>query len=78
MSEFTRCGFRAVMCYNFERSLSPKDYFAEMRDVSGDSCPSEATIKRQYTNFRKRNFDLNDDSRSGRLATAVTEETDTP
>ncbi|KAF2880275.1 hypothetical protein ILUMI_25898 [Ignelater luminosus] len=74
MSEFTRRDFRGVMCYNFKRGLSAKDCFAGMKDVFGDSSPSEATIKRYYANFRRVDFDINDDSRSGRSATAVTEE----
>ncbi|KAF2903427.1 hypothetical protein ILUMI_02753 [Ignelater luminosus] len=74
MSEFPRRDFRAVMCYNFKRGLCAKDCFAEMKDVFGDSSPSQATIKRNYANFCRGDFDLNDDSRSGRVATAVTEE----
>ncbi|KAF2897882.1 hypothetical protein ILUMI_08293 [Ignelater luminosus] len=45
-----------------------------MKDVSGDSSPSDATIKRHYANFRRGDFDLNGDSRSGSPAPAVTEE----
>ncbi|KAF2888129.1 hypothetical protein ILUMI_18044 [Ignelater luminosus] len=58
MSEFTRRDFRAAMCYNFKRGLCAKECFAEMKDVFGN----------------RGDFDLNDDSRSGRAATAVTED----
>ena len=60
MSSWTKTEYRAIIRYNFLRSLSVNQCFEEMCPVLGKSCPHRTTIFRWYKQFQKGKFDFED------------------
>ncbi|XP_075984950.1 protein GVQW3-like [Anticarsia gemmatalis] len=70
----TKLEHRAVIKFLVKKGKSAKDIFEEMSTVYGESGPSSATVKRWTRLFQQGRETLEDDSRSGRPNTAVTDE----
>jgi len=74
MTTLTRRDFRAIILFNWKKGLTDSQCYEEMSTVFSDSSPSLRTIQRWYLNFKRGNFNLEDDERSGRPVSAVTQE----
>lgn len=74
MEYFTRRDVRAIKLYNFKRGLSPENCVEEMKNVFEDEAPSRSTVFRWYLQFQRGIYKLDDDVRTGRPSTAVSEE----
>ncbi|CAH1408195.1 unnamed protein product [Nezara viridula] len=74
MLSWSKVEYRMILRYNFARGLSIDQCFEEMVPVLGEDCPHRSTISRWYREFKRGNFQLEDAPRSGRPASAVTEE----
>ena len=72
--ELTREQTRLLIWYCFKRALSALAAHGELHTTLGDQAPSYATVTRWYREFHAGREDFQDDPRSGRPATAVTEE----
>jgi [histone H3]-lysine36 N-dimethyltransferase SETMAR len=66
--------FRAMIFYDFKKSLTPLQCFESLNSVFGDEAPSQRTVYEWYANFKRGRVELCDESREGRPATAVTPE----
>src|SRR5436190_13198683 len=66
--------FRAMIFYDFKKSLTPLQCFGSLNSVFGDEAPSQRTIYEWYADFKRGRVELCDESREGRPATAVTPE----
>ncbi|CAI9733412.1 Hypothetical predicted protein [Octopus vulgaris] len=65
---------RGVIKYLQKKGLAPKDIHADMVATLGNDAPALSTVQKWAAEFRKGRENLEDDSRSGRPATATTEE----
>lgn len=65
---------RAIIRYLGLKGLTPKEIFEDMAKTLGEDAPSYSTVKRWAADFRRGRENLEDDARSGRPATATTEE----
>ena len=74
MAPRTKTEYRAIIRYNFLRSLSVDQCFEEMSPVLGDIYPHRTTIFRWHKQFQRGKFDLEDDPHTGQPPTAVTSE----
>lgn len=72
--ELTREQTRLLIWYCFKRRLSALEAHGELDTTLGDQAPSYATVTRWYREFQAGREDFQDDPRSGRPPTAVTEE----
>lgn len=72
--ELTREQTRLLIWYCFKRKLPALSAHEELNTTLGDQGPSHATVTRWYREFRNGRVDFQDDPRSGRPPTAVTEE----
>lgn len=70
----TKLEYRAVIKFLTKKNKTPTEIFEEMSAVYGVSAPSFATVKRWTREFKHGRESLEDDPRSGRPNTAVTEE----
>ena len=68
---FNEKGFSS---HNWKIGLADSQCYDEMSSVFADFNPSLRTIQRWYLNFNRGNFNLEDDERSGRPVSAVTQE----
>ncbi|RVE43011.1 hypothetical protein evm_012323 [Chilo suppressalis] len=66
--------FRAMIFYDFKCGLKPDESFDRFRTAFMDEGPSNATINRWCSEFKRGRLTLGDEQRSGRPTTAVTEE----
>jgi [histone H3]-lysine36 N-dimethyltransferase SETMAR len=60
--------------YHWKRGLSPSDCKVKMDNALSTGAPHLATICRWYTEFKRGKTTFEDDPRSGRPSTAVTDE----
>ena len=74
MKNLNKRDFRAMMFYNNKRGLNFTECISEMFSVFGDQCPTKPTIYKWYKRFRLGYLCLDDEDRSGRPITAVTNE----
>ncbi|XP_067136330.1 protein GVQW3-like [Centruroides vittatus] len=65
---------RAVIKYLTKKGLTPFQIKADMDEVLGESAPSYTTVKKWTALFKSGRESVEDDPRSGRPSTAVTEE----
>ncbi|XP_023217468.1 putative uncharacterized protein FLJ37770 [Centruroides sculpturatus] len=65
---------RAVIKYLTKKGLTPSQIKADMDEVLGESAPSYTTVKKWTALFKYGRESVEDDPRSGRRSTAVTEE----
>lgn len=72
--ELNREHMRAILFYNWKRGLSASDCRIEMSGALGMDAPSKATICRWYNEFKRGKNSFEDDPRSGRPSTSVTDE----
>ncbi|XP_053411309.1 histone-lysine N-methyltransferase SETMAR-like [Nycticebus coucang] len=72
--ELGREHFRAMIFYDFKSGLNQTQSLERLHRAFGDLTPSRATIFRWFQEFRRGRTSLRDEERSGRPATAVTEE----
>lgn len=66
---------RAVIKYFVKKGMGPKEIFEDMSATLRDSAPSYATVKKWAALFKGGRENLEDDDRSGRPSTSVTEDT---
>ena len=72
--ELNRERIRLLIWYCFKRRLSAVEAHDELQAALADQAPSYATVTRCYRAFQAGNETFLDAPRSGRPATAVTEE----
>ena len=72
--ELNREHIRAILFYNWKRGLSASDCQIEMSGALAVDAPSKATIFRWYNEFKRGKNSCEDDPRSGRPSTSVTDE----
>lgn len=72
--ELTRESFRAIIFYNFRRGLSQGQCLAELISIFKSEAPSQTTIYRWYSEFRRGRASLGTVPSTGRPKTAVTPE----
>lgn len=72
--ELTRENFRAIIYHNFRRGLSQDEYRGELVSIYNLEAPSQTTIYRWYSEFRRGRASLSTVLSSGRPKTAVTPE----
>ncbi|XP_067123871.1 protein GVQW3-like [Centruroides vittatus] len=65
---------RAVIKYLTKKGLTPSQIKADMDEVLGESTPSYTIVKEWTALFKSGRESVEDDPRSGRPSTAVTEE----
>ena len=65
---------RGVIKYLQKKGLIPKDIHTDMVDTLGDDAPALSTVKKWAAEFKRGRESLEDDPRSGRPATATTQE----
>ena len=65
--------FRVMIFYDFKRGLGQAESLANLSAAFGDEAPSRATVFRWFAEF-KRGRSFEDEPRSGRPSTAVTED----
>ncbi|XP_045458441.1 protein GVQW3-like [Melitaea cinxia] len=70
----TKFEHRAVIKFLVKKGKTAKEIFEETSSVYGESGPSSATVKRWTRLFQQGRDTLEDDPRSGRPNTAVTDE----
>jgi transposase len=70
--DFEQKEFRSVIKYLFVKELSGKEIFADMVKTLGDQCPSYATIKNWFAEFKRGRSDVKDEHRSGRPISVTT------
>lgn len=58
--------FRHAMLYCFHRGLTASQTLNEMSSVYGDACVTHQTIRKWYRRFETRDFNVEDQPRSGR------------
>lgn len=63
-----------MIYYDHRRGLQPGESLANLQEAFGDQAPSRATVYRWYGEFRRERSSVEDEPRSGRLPTAVTDE----
>lgn len=73
-TRLTNLEHRAVIKFLTKSNKMAKDIFEEMSAVYGESGPSYSTVKRWSQLFRQGRESIEDDPRSGRPSTAVTDE----
>lgn len=66
--------FRAMMFLHYMQKKSPTESHQTLQEVFGDPCPSYATVKNWFAEFRRGRESLQDEHRSGRPPEAVTVE----
>lgn len=57
-----------------EKGVIPKDIHADMAATLGNGVPTLSTVQKWAAEFKRGRESLEDDPRSGRLATATTQE----
>lgn len=72
--DFDKIEHRAVIKFLTKENVSPKDITDRMAKIYGQDAPSYSTIKKWAALFRAGRISLDDDPRSGRPSTAITEE----
>ena len=65
---------RVVIKYLQKKGLTPKDIHADMAATLGDDAPALSTVQKWAAEFKRGRESLEDDPRSGRPATATTQE----
>lgn len=65
---------RGVIKYLQKKGLTPKDIHADMVATLGDDAPALSTVKKWAAEFKRGRESLEDDPRSGRPASASTQE----
>lgn len=65
---------RAVIKYLHKKGLTPKQIHEDMANTLGTSCPSYTMVKKWAGEFKRGRECIEDDIRSGRPATATTQE----
>ena len=65
---------RGVIKYLQKKGLTPKDIHADMAATLGDDASALSTVQKWATEFKRGRESLEDDPRSGRPATATTQE----
>ena len=65
---------RGIIKYLQKKGLAPKDIHADMVATLGDDAPALSTVKKWEAEFKKGRESLEDDPRSGRPASATTQE----
>lgn len=68
MTSLNKRDVRVIIYYNFKRGLSKQECFDEMCSVLGQEVPSVRTVERWYLQFKRGEFELDDDPRPGRPA----------
>jgi histone-lysine N-methyltransferase SETMAR len=68
----SRTQFRAVLLSDFKRGLTCKQSHENLVKAFGQEAPSLRTVERWFSSFSRKQWSLEDKSRSGRPATAVT------
>ena len=72
--ELTREHFRAMIFYDYKVGLTGEESFARLSQAFGDSTVSRATVFNWFREFRCGRASLDDDPRSGRPPSAITQE----
>lgn len=70
---FDEIEHRAVIKFLTKENVSPKEIAERMEQVYGQDAPSYSTVKKWAALFRMGRTELEDDPRSGRPSTAITE-----
>ena len=65
---------RLLIWYCFKRNLTIDQALEELHGVLGEACPSRSSIGAWYAEFRRERQSVEDEPRTGRPPTAVTEE----
>ena len=73
--ELSRSDIRAILFYNFKRGLDQKSCKTEMDATLGTTAPSKSTISLWYNEFKRGRKSTEDEPRSGRPTSSVTQET---
>lgn len=73
-THITKIEHRAVIKFLTKSDKSPKSIFEEMASIYGTSGPSHATVKKWSRLFKLGRESIEDDTRSGRPISVVTEE----
>jgi histone-lysine N-methyltransferase SETMAR len=71
---FPKNAIRAIIFYNWRRGLSVDQCKSEMDGALGNSSPSKPTIYRWYADFQRGRSTFEDEARSGRPPSAVTQQ----
>ena len=58
--------FRHILLFYFQKGKNAAQTHRKLRDVYGDECLSERQCQNWFARFRSGNFDVKDESRSGR------------
>ena len=66
--------FRATILYDFKSSLNQAQSLERLTQAFGDLAPSHATVFNWFAEFKRSRTSLEDEKRSGRPLTAVTED----
>ena len=69
---FDKIEYRAVIKYLFLKDKSSKETYDDMIETLNEACPSYSTIKSWTSNFKRGQFDLKDDAKSGRPISVTT------
>lgn len=72
--ELNREHFRAMIFYDFKVGLSESQCVDRLQSAFRDSAPSRATVFRWFGEFKRGRGSVEDEKRSGRPASAVTDE----
>ena len=72
--ELIREHFRAMIFYDFKVGLSESQCVDRLQSAFRDSAPSRATVFRWFGEFKRGRGSVEDEKRSGRPASAVTDE----
>ena len=74
MENLNNRDLRAIMFYNYKRGINAMECITEMFSVFGEQCPTKTCVYKWYSRFRLGYMCLDDDVRTGRPITAVTDE----
>lgn len=66
--------FRVMIFYDFRRGLGQAESLANLNAAFGDEAPSRAMVFRWFAEFKRGRRSFEDEPRSGRPSTAVTED----
>ena len=72
--DLSRRDFQAMMYYDYCQGKSFQECFQSLKHCFGDQSPSKATVFRWFRQFISGPRTLEDDDRSGQIATTVTPE----
>lgn len=72
--EFSRRDKRVLIWYCWKRTLTVQQTQEELAQCLGEDCPSLSSIKEWFADLRRGRLNFEDDPRTGRMPSAVTEE----